>query len=302
MLKEIILNKLQVAGKPTNSSGKNFILTTCLNPEHKDKNPSFSVNLENGYGVCFSCGYKVNKKFWLYGIEDEDMVDDLMRTSLYQKIEDMFSSSEQKPKADVLFPPHSNTELPDPWRGLTIDTLNKYGIYYCDYGHFEDRAIFPMWEYDGTPVAFNSRAMGEIKEGLQKYKYSKGLNVNELIYPPVEPGTKYIVLCEGIMDALSMVQNGIPAIFNFGVNYTFSSKKIAQLLKQGVETIYLAFDTDKAGLEAVVKYLQSELPDYFDVFHGRKCEKLIPFYESGCKDYNEFITTGYVKEELNEVK
>jgi DNA primase len=290
MLKEIIEAKIKGLGKPIQPSGKGFILTTCFNPNHQDKHPSFSVNLENGYGICFSCSYKINKKFWLFDVEDEDMVDDIMRQSLYKKVEEIFSKTGEKEKVNVLFPPHSEKELPEVWRGLTKETMTKYGLYFCDYGHFEDRIIFPMPDYDGTPIAFNSRALGEIKDGMQKYKYSKGLNVYSLIYPPVEPYTPYIVLCEGVMDALSLVQSGIPAIFNFGVNNTFGADKISQLLKQGVETIYLMFDQDKVGQEAVIKYLQSDLSDYFEIKHARLLKDLVPFYTSDCKDYNEFIS------------
>lgn len=289
MLKEIIIGKLKEAGKPIQPSGKGFIITSCLNPQHQDKHPSFSVNLENGYGVCFSCNYKVNKKYWLYGVEDEELVDELMRAALYKNMESYYEDKEVS-TPELFFPPRSEKELPNPWRGLTKDTLDKYNIYYCDMGHFEDRIIFPMRDSSENLVAFNTRAMGDIKEGMQKYKYSKGIPVNSLVYPPIPKGTKEVVLCEGIMDALSMAQAGIPAMFNFGVNYTFSPKKISHLLRMGVETIYLAFDNDDAGDKAVVTYMQSELSDYFVLKHGRLCKALVPFYISEAKDFNEFIT------------
>jgi DNA primase len=288
MLKEIIYDKLTEAGNVIKPSGSKFILTTCLNPNHKDKHPSFSINLDTGYGVCFSCGYKVGKKYWLYGLEDEEAVDALVRSSLYKRIEDMYDDTPVRTR-ELFMPPVSDEKITTPWRSLTKETIEKYSLYYCDTGHFEDRIIFPMWDKEGTIIAFNSRALGECKEGLQKYKYSKGLDVNKIIYPPVEKNTKEIVICEGIMDALSMVQEGIPAIMNFGVNYTFSSEKIATLLKSGVETIYLAFDNDDAGRSAIIKYMQSELPDYFEVRHARLYDKLAPFYESGAKDFNEFL-------------
>lgn len=288
MLKEIILGKLEESKFPIKSTGKNFIITSCLNPNHNDKHPSFSVNLETGYGVCFSCGYKVNKKYWLYGLEDEEEIDLIMRSALYANLEKYYESPENKERT-VLFPPKSDKEIESPWRGLTKETLQAQGIYYCDYGHFEDRVIFPMRDNSGQLVAFNSRALHEPKEDMQKYKYSKGIPVNTLLYPSVPHGTKELVLCEGIMDALSMVQDGIPAVFNFGINYTFSSEKIATLLKIGVETIYIAFDNDEAGLRGMTNYLDSNLSDYFNVKPGKLCRALVPFYMSDCKDYNEFI-------------
>jgi DNA primase len=91
------------------------------------------------------------------------------------------------------------------------------------------------------------------------------------------------------MDAIHMQQAGLNAMFNFGVNYTFSNKKISQLLRAGIDTIVLAFDNDKAGLEGMARYLSSDLGDFFHLELGRNFEPLKEFYESGAKDFAEFV-------------
>jgi DNA primase len=288
MLRELILNKLEVEGRKWTPSGKNFIITHCLNPNHHDKKPSFAINLESGFGKCFSCSFSVNKKYWLDDMQnDEDVIDELMRASLYNKIEKLYDTKDVK-TAPTLYMPSVSRPVEPGWRGLNKDTIEKYQLYICESGHFQDRVIFPMWDYKGNTVAFNSRALNTPLEGMQKYKYSKGLFVNELIYPPIDKGVNYVVLVEGIMDALLMKQDGINAIFNFGINMTFGNKKISELLKNGIETIYIGLDNDTAGIEGTVKYLTSSLSDYFEIKHARMFKGLVPYYMSGCKDYGEF--------------
>ena len=268
-------------------TGTNFVMCSCLNPKHVDKKPSFSLNLSTGYGICFGCQYTVTKDFWLYDQTEEEAIENINRDIMYRKIEETFRKKEEK--VDLFLPPTSEHRIPTNWRGLNEQTITKNGIYYCDYGHFEDRIIFPMKNYDGEVTAFNSRAVNEPKVGMQKYKYSKGIKVNELVYPPLLPNKNYVVLVEGILDALSMQQEGIPALLNFGVNMTFGDLKIAHLIRNNITTIYIALDNDEAGFKGTLNYLHSNLREFFLVKVGQNCPDLTPFYESECKDYNEFL-------------
>jgi DNA primase len=102
------------------------------------------------------------------------------------------------------------------------------------------------------------------------------------------PQCDYTVLVEGIMDAIHLQQAGINSMFNFGVNYTFSNSKIATLLRSGIDTIYLMFDNDKAGLRATAEYLSSPLSDFFSIKLATELDELDEFFKSGCKDYAEF--------------
>jgi len=289
-LENIITKKLEKAGRPVVKTGDHFIMTTCLNPAHKDRKPSLSINTESGIGKCFSCGYTVNVDYWVTGAIDEEALAELERDIKYSELLKKFEREDLATTTALYLPPKGR-DLEEGWRGLTKETINTLGLFVCERGAYSNRVIFPMYDKDGKLVAFNTRALGD---EVPKYKYSKGIPVNELVYPSKEArpkGKSYIVLVEGIMDAISMNQDGIPAIFNFGVNYTMGPKKISQLIREGVETIYLAFDKDKAGLEGMARYLQSDLSEYFEVKLAKELPELNQFDKSGCKDYNEYVQT-----------
>ena len=190
----------------------------------------------------------------------------------------------------VYLPPNDGI-MESGWRGIHKGTLEELDIYVCHTGSYENRVIFPMRNSHGNVAAFNTRALDDRPN---KYKYSRGIKVNELLYPTPKP-TSYLILVEGIIDAISMVQDGLPAVFNFGVNETFGPKKIQQLLELGVETIYVAFDNDEAGNKGLERYLESGLDQYFEILKGERCPELKDFYASGSHDYNDYL----VSRELN---
>ena len=270
-------------------SGYPYILTTCLNHDHLDKHPSFSVNLETGGGKCFGCGYHVGDKYWINDELSGEEIEDLLRANKYKALKERFAKEEKE--APVIFLPPNDEKVGDGWRGLSEKTIDSLGLYICKTGHYQNRVIFPMKNRYGNISAFNTRALNNNMS--PKYKYSKGILVQELIYPPLSTykvvNKNYIVVVEGIMDAVSMVQDGIPSMLNFGVNHTIGSEKIAELLANGVETIYIGLDNDEAGIAGTLKYMESDLTEYFDIKLAVELEELQDFYKSGCKDYNEYL-------------
>ncbi len=283
-LEQIILSKLDKLKKPIKWTGDHYITTTCLNPKHDDHKPSFWINTETGEGACFSCKFKVDKTFWLDGKLNDEMIEELSRAALYASLDRKMHKEEEE--EHTLFMPPMDEEVQEGWRGLTKETISKLGLYVCRTGAYMDRVIFPMKDYEDNILGFNTRAL--LSNMQPKYKYSKHIPIKELIYPKVY-NTDHIVLTEGIMDAISMQQDGIPAIMNFGVNNSFSSEKIKQLYKQGVETIYIALDNDEAGIEGTKMYMESSLKDFFELKLGFECHQLIDFYKSKEKDYNDFL-------------
>ena len=278
-----IHTKLNQLKKPIVPSGAEFILTTCLNPAHDDKHPSFSVNLDTGAGKCFSCLFSVGPEYWRTGELDEEELAELERGLKYQQLLKGYQKEEEV--SPMVYLPPNDATMESGWRGIHATTLEELGIYVCHTGSYENRVIFPIRNSYGNIASFNTRALDDRPN---KYKYAKGIKVNELLYPQPEP-TSYLILVEGIMDAISMYQDGLPAVFNFGVNETFGPKKIQQLLELGVETIYIAFDNDEAGNKGYERYMEGNLGDYFELLKGESCEPLKDFYKSGEKDYNDYL-------------
>ena len=327
MYTNLIQNKLKQLGKPFLKTGDEWCVTTCLNPAHTDTKPSFSINLLEGAGRCFSCGYSVTPAYWVDGELDDEQIEALNQTVLYSKLKERLRQEEQK--TSTTFLPPRDASLEAGWRGLTQATIDMLDLYICRTGKYKNRIIFPMKDKNGNVVAFNSRLLDgeEVTRNSPKYKYSYGIPLEGLVYPFKEfrPSRPYIVLVEGIMDAISMCQAGIPAIMNYGVNYTFGEEKIAQLIREGVETIYLGLDNDPAGRRGTLTYLfgdaliknkpvskisqemvdflyekvQVRLPKrdatplsgFFEVQLAQNLPELKEFYNSNAKDFNEFLQT-----------
>lgn len=284
-MEEIILSKLQSMDKPIVRTGDEWIMTTCLNPMHNDKHPSFAINTSTGMGKCFSCQYKVTPKFWLGELSTEEE-EEIIRLSKYSSIVKNLSSEEEVIETHKIILPPISRPLEEGWRGVTKASINYLGLYITRVGAYKNRVIFPMKDVFGITSAFNSRALYPDME--PKYKYSKGIKPDYIVYPPMKGNSPYIVLVEGIMDGIHMMQQGIPAMFNFGCNYTFSKEKIKYLVSKGVDTIYIALDKDKAGEAATKMYLESELNDFFIVKHGKQLKELEGFYASSAKDFAEY--------------
>ena len=278
-MSEIIFKKLEELDKKYKKSGDNFIISQCLNPNHHDNHPSFSINLETGAGFCFTCGFKVDYNYWTNGEIDDDFIRDLEYNSLLKSFE---SKKEDKP-TKIFLPPFGKA-LQIGWRSLTEDTINKNGLYICLKGLYKNRVIFPMY-YNDELKGFTSRTL---VNDTPKYLYAKGMDLKSLIYPNFDYAEE-LVIVEGVMDALSLIQDGIPAIMNFGLAVNFNEYKIKELLKKGVNKLWLMFDNDKYGKKANYNFKYSFLNKYFDIDYAFNNAKLKEFYKSGCKDYNEFI-------------
>lgn len=285
MLKEIIENKLQQLNKFFKQTGDNFLLTTCLNPNHNDKKPSFSINTETGHSFCFTCGYKVDKEYWLNGVvEDEEEIERQIKLNqLKSKIK-----KEEKTKHKIILPP-KNDVITNNFRGVSNELWNKLDCYICKVGKYSNRIVMPI-KYLAEVKAFETRAIDPNTQ--PKYLHSKGLDVKSLVYPYnllYNSSYNYIVIVEGILDAISGWELGLPCIPNFGVAVNVNMEKINTLISLGIETIYIALDKDEAGKRATDNLLNSLYKDYFDVKKGESLDALKLFYNSPVKDLNDYL-------------
>jgi len=290
MLQQIIENKLQQLHKPFKYTGKEFIMTTCLSPTHNEKHPSFSINVETGKGFCFACGYKVTKDFWITDEVDEEVE----RSIFYQRLKNKLITAEMTNgkyniKDDVILPPkHSDISFlckDNKYRGIPLDVYNKLEVYYCNVSKYKNRIVFPIKENERV-VAFTTRTLEN--NSKVKYIHSKGFNSKEIIYP-YKFNKNFVVLVEGVFDAITLYHLNIPVICNWGVALNYNQNKIAKLLKNSVDTIYIALDNDQAGIKATKQFLESDLNEYFEVKEGKQLYELKDFYKSKYKDINEWF-------------
>lgn len=136
---------------------------------------------------------------------------------------------------------------------------------------FSGRIIFPIKDLSGKVIAFGGRVIDDNKS--PKYLNSPETKVyhkSEVLYGLYE-AKEYIreenfaVIVEGYFDVISPYQVGLKNIVaSLGTAFT---QKQAKLLKKFTDKIYLMFDSDKAGKQAVVRASKIFLSEGIEVYY-----------------------------------
>ena len=298
MLADLIINKLDslnIRWKRNNDE----ITCRCLNPKHVDANPSFSINTEHGGFYCFGCLYSGNFKK-LLGLELDEETE---RNIKYLQILKELEVSEKVVEGPIghtsnLLPPDSGISLPkEGVRGISYQLLKDLKVYYCNIGKYRGRLIFPVYDISGKVLGFDARIYtipGAIPidpiNPHAKYLRPSYMKTKDIAY-----GVSYIfhkwgtvdsvIVTEGIFDAISWLELGIPAICNFGLGSP-SSEKIGMLLTIGVQNVLNGFDLDNAGIEGWQR-IKEDWRKYLHI--SSPSEELIKFQQSGFKDSNDYL-------------
>lgn len=127
---------------------------------------------------------------------------------------------------------------------------------YPDVAFFSDRLIFPICDRRGQVVAFGGRILhGEgpkyLNSGdLVQYKKGETLYAFNIAKQTIRM-QRSVIFCEGYMDVIAYHQAGITnAVAPLGTALTLDQVK---LISGFVDTVYLSFDSDKAGQAATMK-------------------------------------------------
>jgi DNA primase len=151
---------------------------------------------------------------------------------------------------------------------VTLEDIKKYGMRYCiDDRIFHDRLIIPVYIH-GKLVTFAARDMSgkaeiwsKVKNILKQKKLSKldkqkfidKFLYKKILYPYGTPMSKLffnwdeaikqkeVVICEGIFDALRIMQFGYNALALLSCHLNLYKSKV---LMQNFEKIYIALDND----------------------------------------------------------
>lgn len=143
-------------------------------------------------------------------------------------------------------------------KGFEDNTLKEAGLFNFTekkvYDKFSGRVMFPIMDTNNRVIGFGGRVMGD---GQPKYLNSPetilfdksrnlyGLNIAK------NARKDYMLICEGYMDVISLHQAGFSnAVASLGTAYTLRQ---AALLKRYVDTVYLTYDSDGAGVKAALR-------------------------------------------------
>lgn len=172
---------------------------------------------------------------------------------------------------------------PDGWRnarawglahGYDLETLLRGGVLTrkdeeappdTAYDRFRDRLMFPIWDPQGRIVAFSGRVLQKDAHG-GKYVNSPETPIfrkSNVLYGLHLARTGIrdrdcAVLCEGQLDVIACHGAGVTnAVAPQGTAFT---EEQARLLSRYTKKLVLAFDGDKAGIEAAMKSAELFIP------------------------------------------
>ena len=139
--------------------------------------------------------------------------------------------------------------------GLLIRNPQKNSIY----DRFRGRIMFPIFSESGALIAFGGRTIfDEPNKYLNSpdtplYKKSKHLYGFNFTKTEIRE-KKAAILVEGYFDMVSLYQNGVKnAVASLGTALTENQ---VYLLKRFADSIYIYYDSDKAGIAAAVRGIE----------------------------------------------
>jgi DNA primase len=146
-------------------------------------------------------------------------------------------------------------------QGFTREELLAAGLVYQKDGRtgdmFRGRLLFPIIDAYGNVLGFGGRAMGDAQP---KYlntgdtaAFNKRLNVYAANLLRKAKGLSRVILVEGYMDVVSLMQYGVEGVA--ATLGTALTPEQARLLSRFAPEVWLAYDGDAAGQRAILRGL-----------------------------------------------
>ena len=171
-------------------------------------------------------------------------------------------------------------------KGYSDERLRESGLFNVDerhgmYDKFWISVIFPIMDVNIRVIGFGGRVMGDGKPKYLNSPETKIFDKSRNLYGLNIARTtrkKYLILCEGYMDVISMHQAGFTnAVASLGTALTSGH---ASLLKRYTQEVLLLYDSDEAGIRAALR----GIPILRDAGVSSRVVNLKPY-----KDPDEFI-------------
>ncbi|MBQ3219212.1 MAG: DNA primase [Clostridia bacterium] len=151
-------------------------------------------------------------------------------------------------------------------KGYTYDEMTLSGVVDVKDGRYYDalggRLIIPIINQFGQVVAFGGRLLekadfAKYKNTRETFVFSKSnnlYNLNNLKKLKNESGLNGVIIVEGYMDTISLVQGGFHnVVASMGTSLT---KDQARILKRYTDKVFISYDGDFAGQKASIRGLE----------------------------------------------
>ena len=275
----------------------------CPDPNHSDRSPSCSVNLETGLWKCLSCGRAGD----LVGLgvlalgEDRNAVIRLLEPSsaeslavtLMHKLSKLALPKKRGAKSGPI--PSANYRCGSPEqmselleRGFTMPQLERWGVQYAEHQTLEGKKgeftlrrtiAIPIKDDHGRLLAWCYRRTDASPAWQPRYMYTPDAPLSELWFGlQHHHNAETVVVVEGALDAMWLDQLGIPALALLGSE--MGQRKIMRL--QEHKRVILFGDRDNAGAHAVAR-IGSMIGDRTDVRVAMYNGRAVRLLEDGAK-------------------
>lgn len=150
------------------------------------------------------------------------------------------------------------------------------------YDRFRNRVMFPIFDYRGNIIAFGGRTLDS---SIPKYLnspetliFNKRENLYGLNFARKKITDRTIILVEGYMDLISLVQYGVENVC--ATLGTALTEQQSSLIKRYADSVVISYDSDSAGIQATIRAIDILIKSGLNV-------KVINLRDS--KDPDEFI-------------
>lgn len=245
---------LRAANVKFRASGRILSIFCPFHDDKKSASCAIYANESKPHFYCYGCG---THGYW------EDLQKVLRLAELPRDWEDPLACRHLRQElsaiaqSDPKLPPLVRPWTQGNWRRLKQETLTQVNSqWWWDEMDKVRRIVFPIWDRTANLVGWSGRALDSSEE-VPKYRHMTRMEIISEFWPLPKGrrGETTAVIVEGIVDALRLLQQGIPALANMGCNW--SKARGACLLAMGISRVVVALDGDDAGRRGNDKILQN---------------------------------------------
>jgi DNA primase len=247
-----LLNKRGIQYKKTNNPAE--ILIGCTSGQHTDKSPSLSFNLEKNIFNCWSCGFRGGINKFLQSIGETQNIDfDSKQPYKLKKLKDKIQA---KIETNEIQLPDDRRMFNEEFRGISAETYKKFGAFTTNELGLTDYLCIPVYQH-GKLKFIEGRLLKDLPNQPKYYRRPQKAVASDCLFPLDKlKNTNYVILVEGIFDAINMWQNGfVNTLCIFGTT-NFNKKKLGILDSMGVTRVDIMMDSDAAGQKAAEKIFE----------------------------------------------
>ena len=265
----------------------------CPLPRHNGKksSPSFSANLNKGIFQCFGCGAKGNVLDFAALMENSNPDDGAALRQVALKLQRQFCPEQETPPARPAKPiapapapankPEPSAELPvvinqpldfelkgldaqHPYllsRGFTLETVQHFGLGFCQRGLFKGRVVIPLHDAAGKLIGYAGRVVDDttITDENPRYRLPGKREKDGTLFEfrktlflyngfRVQAPADDLIVVEGFTSVWWLTQNGFPSVVaTMGADCSERQAELIASLVKPSGRVWIAPDGDKAG-------------------------------------------------------